>query len=120
MASESNHIFVARWLLRAGLAFVFLYASIEAFFNPESFIKYIPPFLEKTIPSKYFLAFFSGVEILLVFWLMSKWKVYLAAIMAFFLLIGITIFNLEYFSVLFRNVAICLAALSLAALEWRR
>lgn len=117
MASESNQVFVAKWLLRLGLAFVFLYASIEIFFNPESFAKYIPDFLRNMVPDNYFLPIFSIVEIALVFWLISNWKVRYAAIFSFLILTGIIILNLENFSILFRNVAIALAALALFFLE---
>jgi hypothetical protein len=100
-------------MLRIGLAFVFTFAAITISLNPTDGESYLPGFVSIMVPSKVFLTCFGIYEIFLSFWLLSgKNKVYsgfLAAITIF----SITIFNLESFDILFRNVAIFFAGLSL-------
>lgn len=108
---------VAKWFLRAGLAFVFIYASLEISFNPAGFLKYIPSFVEDIAPASLFLPAFSAAEIILSIWLLSGWRARYAAFAAFAMITGIVVFNLDYIAVLFRNVAISFAALALAELE---
>jgi uncharacterized membrane protein YphA (DoxX/SURF4 family) len=110
-------IFFAKWLLRAGLAFVFAYAAYESFMTPDAFFRYIPDFMQSLIPTNIFLPLFGTAEIILVVWLLSDWKVKYASLIAFALMLGIVFFNFEYFNILFRNVAIASAALALYSLE---
>ena len=109
----------ASWFLRLGLAFVFAYAAIEVYLNPDAFLKYVPDFVQNILPANFFLPIFGGFEVFLVLWLLSPWLVRYAALVAFAMMIGIVFSNFEYFSVLFRNVAIGFAALALAVLEWK-
>ena len=114
-----NKISAARWFLRLGLAFVFTYAAIEVYLNPDAFLKYVPDFVQSILPVNSFLPIFGAFEVFLVLWLLSPWLVRYAALVAFAMMIGIVFSNFEYFSVLFRNVAIGFAALALAVLEWK-
>ncbi len=100
-----------------GLVFVFIYAALEMFFIPDSMIKYVPAMVSSIVPIDLFLQFFGGFEILLAFWLLSGWWSRVAAWIAFIILVLITVTNVAFFPVLFRNVAISCAALALAALS---
>ncbi len=103
-------------LLRIGLAFVFLYAAIFVS-TVETGSKYVPPFITNIIPIKTFLLTFGIFEILLSLWLLSGKFTRYSGLVSALLLINLTVFNLEYFSVLFRNIAIICAALALAAIK---
>ncbi len=112
-----NQILKSSKILRWGLAFVFVYATIEIFVHPANFLKYTPSFITLLIPLKFFLIGFACFEVLLALWLISGYKTQYAALISFFLLIGIVFLNLGHFQVLFRNVAIAAASLSLYILD---
>lgn len=112
-----NH---AKIFLRIGLAFVFVYAAVEIHYNPDNFLRYVPPFVSDLFPIEKFLPVFGIGEILLAIWLISgKWGRY-SAIISFLLLCAITIPNYAFFTTLFRNVAIATGALALFCLESMR
>jgi hypothetical protein len=111
---------LAKYLIRFGLAFVFGYAAFEMYFRPENFIRYVPTFISNHEHIELFLKGFGIKEILLSVWLLTGWKGHYAALVSLFLIVGITGSNLEYFPVLFRNVAIGFAALALFLLESAR
>ncbi len=115
-----RNINLAAWFLRVGLAFVFTYASIEIFVNPQIFLKYTPGFLFNVFPVNAFLYSFGVGELLLALWLLTKWKSTYSSIISVLLMIGIIAFNPEHFQVLFRNVAIAFGALALLMLETPR
>lgn len=113
-----SRIQTARLLLRLGLAFVFLYAAGEVYFNPEGFWRFIPDFVQDILPKGPFLTVFGLFEIGLAVWLLSGWRGHLSAGLAAIVMLMIIICNPDLFSILFRNVAIGCAALALAVLEW--
>jgi hypothetical protein len=108
---------VAKWLLRIGLAFVFIYASVEIYINPSNFIKYIPSDILNILPLHLFLHSFGVIEVALALWLLSGWKGAYPSIISVAMIIGIVVFNMEHFQVLFRNVAIGFGGLALLVLE---
>ena len=115
--TSQKNIDLAKWFLRAGLAFVYLYAAIEIQLNPQNFLKYVPPTVQTILPTNLFLLLFGIFEVALAACLLSgKFGKYMGLI-SFILMTGIIFPNLVYFSVLFRNVAIALASLALVALE---
>jgi hypothetical protein len=61
---------------------------------------------------------FALFEIVLSLWLLSGKKIIIPALLAAGMMLSIIIFNLSAFNVLFRNVAILCAALSLASMHW--
>ena len=103
-------------LLRLGLAFVFLYAAVASFLDSNSWIGFFPPFLQNLFPQTLLLAGFSIFEIVLGLWLLSGWKIFYAAIVAVLALLGIIVFNLGAFDIVFRDVAILTSAAALAVL----
>lgn len=112
-----KNIKIAKNLLRLGFAFVLLYATVEIYMNPENFLKYVPDFVTQIIPVNLFLFLFAIFELVLMGWLLSGWQTKYSALLFFLLMVGIIVTNLQYFNVLFRNVAIAFSALALAALD---
>ena len=108
---------MALWLLRAGLAFVFLYASVEIYIHPDNFLKYVPEMVTSVIPMDIFLHVFGVVEVALGVWLLTGWKGQYPSMISALMMAGIVVFNMEYFPVLFRNVAIGFGSLALVLLE---
>ena len=111
---------LAKWFLRAGLAFVFVYASIEIYINPDNFLKYVPEFILGIVPLDLFLLLFGVVEIVLAVWLLSGWRGFYPAMLSVLMIAGIVAFNTDHFQVLFRNVAIAFGGLALASLEMKK
>jgi uncharacterized membrane protein YphA (DoxX/SURF4 family) len=108
---------IAKLLIRAGLAFVFIYATIEIYLNPINFFKYIPGGILSLVNGDYFLTVLGLGEVGLALWLLSGWKGRFAALISALFLTGIVLFNGAHFYILFRNIAIILAALALFVLE---
>ena len=101
------------WLLRAGLAFVFLYAAAASFRDPTTFARYFPSFLPARLASD-LLPVFAAFELILALSILTPRFTYVASLLAAITLVGIVAANLDAFEVLFRNVAIACAALALA------
>lgn len=110
---------LAVWFLRIGLAFVFAYASYEICVNPANFLKYTPKFIFGFVPENVFLYTFGVAELVLAAWLLTGWKAEYPSIISVMLMVGIIVFNPEYFQILFRNVAIGFGGLALLMLETR-
>lgn len=108
---------LAIWFLRVGLAFVFAYASYEICVNPANFLKYTPNFIFKFVPQNLFLYSFGVAEIALAAWLLTGWKAEYSSLISVMLMVGIIVFNPEYFQILFRNVAIGFGGMALLMLE---
>ncbi len=113
----SRKIEMAKWCLRIGFCFIYLYAAIESQLNPDNFLKYIPEMVKNLINPSTFLLTFSVFEIFLASWFLSGIKTKYAGIISFFLMTLIIFPNFVYFSVLFRNVSIAMASLALVFLE---
>jgi len=105
--------YLAKFFLRTGLAVVFLYAAIAAFLDPTTWIGYLPTVFRAPIV----LMVFSSCEIILALWLFSNKKVHAAAIISAVLMAAIVIANLAVLDVVFRDIAIFLAALALVVLS---
>jgi len=101
-------------ILRAGVAFAFIYAGIDAFFSPYSWIDYFPQFMRGIIPDLFLLHLFAAFEILLALWILSGKKIFYPSLVATVLLVAIVFFNLDQFQLLFRDLSIAAAALALA------
>lgn len=105
---------LSSFLIRIGLAFVFLYAAFFMTFAPEKYIIYFPLFMRELVPGYTLLHVFAIFEVILSFFLIIGRFTYAAAIISFLTMLALTIVNLDKFSVLFRNVSIILSALALA------
>lgn len=115
---NTSFLATVSYLLRAGLAAVFLYAAASSFTNPSAWIGYFPRFLVILMPANILLGLFSAYEIVLTIWLISGFYMKYAALMAAATLAAIIAANLASLDILFRDIAIFFAALALAVLHW--
>lgn len=111
-ASDANQR--SLWLLRAGLAFVFCYAGTAMVADPTAFMMYVPEVLRGSPLAHTFLLMIAGFELCLVIGLLWPRFTAVSALLAAGMMVSIVLLNLDSFGVLFRNVAIACAALSLS------
>ena len=109
--------FDTSFFLRIGLAFVFIYVAVSAFFNPESWIGFIPGFLGSSVTRGYLLFSHEITNLVLGLWLLSGKKTFYAALVACVVLAGIVLTNLNSFLIVFRDVGLFFAAVALAVLS---
>lgn len=113
-----KHYKLALFLLRLGIASVFLYAAIAAYLEPQNWIGYIPQFFRNLLPANTLLMFFGAYELILSLWLLWGKKVFWAALISVVTLLGIIVANVGVLDIVFRDIAIFFAALSLAVLTY--
>ncbi len=108
--------------LRVGLAFAFLYPPISAFFDPSSWIGYLPAFMRGYVPDLVLLHAFGLLEIVIALWILSGWRIALPSFAASAILVLIVVLNLPNFEVVFRDLSIAAMAfaLGLAHLDARK
>ena len=117
-------------LLRVGLAFAFIYPAVSALLDPAPWLGYIPPvalqlFHSVSIPLSlsdvFLLHAFGLVEIALALIVVLARNVRIPSFIMAFILILIVLTNLDVstFSVLFRDISIACAALSLGMMHSR-
>ena len=109
--------FDSAFFLRIGLAFVFIFASISAFLNPQAWIGYVPSFIENFITRAYFLFIHDIVNMVLGLWLLTGKKTFYAAIISSVVLAGIILTNLGSFLITFRDVGLFFSAIALAVMS---
>ncbi len=109
--------YTPNFFLRIGLAFVFIFAAISAFANPQAWIGYVPTFLGSSVTRGYFLVLHDVINMALGVWLLSGKKTYYAAIVSCLALAGIIITNLGSFLITFRDVGLFFAAVALAVMS---
>jgi len=105
-----------RWanlVLRAGLAFAFLYPPFDALSNPNSWIGYFPHFLRGIVPDMVLLHGFGTIEAVITLWILSGWKIAWPSLAAALMLAAIIVFDFADFEVIFRDVAIMSIAIAL-------
>lgn len=104
-------------LLRLGVAFAFLYPPVAAFIEPDSWIGYFPSFLMGLVSDEVLLHAFGAVELIVGLWILSGKNIFIPSALATVMLIGIVIFNLNSFEVVFRDISIAFASLALALMS---
>ena len=109
---------LALFLLRLGIASVFLYAAIAAFIEPQNWVGYLPQFLRNIFPANILLILFGAYQVVLSLWLLWGKKVFWASILAILTFIAIITVNIGSLDIVFRDIAILFAALSLAVLTY--
>ena len=102
--------------LRVGVAFSFLYPPISAFFDPDPWIGYVPPFLLDIAGANDILLLhaFGIVEIAFALWILFGKRVFIPSTIAALMLAAIVLVNPIQFTILFRDISIALAAAALA------
>lgn len=107
------------FLLRAAVAFAFLYPPINAWGDSAAWLGYFPQFMYGIMPEATLLHLFGALEIVLALWILSGWKIFWPSLAAAAMLLAIVGFNMPEFQVLFRDVSIALAAGALAFMHRR-
>ncbi len=111
---------LADLVLRIGLVFAFLYPPINALSDPNSWIGYFPQFTRGIVDDTMLLHLFGVVEVIIALWILSGKKVFYPAALAFLMLVGIVVFNMSGFQVVFRDLSIAAIALYLAIRNYPR
>ena len=104
---------VISYLLRAAVAFPFVYVPIAAYFNPDNWIWFVPDFMPKAL----FLNLFGIAEIGIALGLFFMENPFLPALAAIAALAPILLFDWYAFDIVFRDVSILLAAAALILLH---
>ena len=112
-----NYDLLARFVLRVGVAFAFLYPPINAWTNPFDWIGYFPPFTRGIVPDDVLLHGFGVVELVIAVWILWGRNIFWPAAAATLMLLGIVVFNMNNFIVIFRDLSIAAAAASLALMN---
>lgn len=108
---------LAHATLRIGAAFGLFYPPIAAVFDPLSWLGYFPQVIRALpIDSLTLLHGFGVIEIVLAVWILSGWKIFIPALLATLMLVGIVLFNLGQIDIVFRDLSI--AAMTLALALW--
>jgi hypothetical protein len=109
-------------LMRLAVAFSFVYPAVAALFDPYAWIGYFPGFLLTLAGGHDMLLLhaWGALEIALALWVLFAKKVYVPSVIMAVLLALVVLFNPGQFPILFRDVSIALAALSLAAVNYRK
>lgn len=103
-------------LLRFAIALSFAYPAIAALSDPESWLGYFPAFL----PSSFLLLHAFGVlELIIAVWILFGTRIVIPSVAAAAILVAIVVFNIRQFDILFRDLALALAALALALQQLR-
>lgn len=105
---------LAQLVLRAGVAFAFLYPPISALMQPAAWIGYFPSFMYGYVPDAVLLHGFGLIEVVIALWILSGRRIFWPAAAATAMLAAIVVMHPDEFIVLFRDVSIAAASLFLA------
>lgn len=109
---------LASLFLRAGLFSAFSYAAVASFSDPAAWIGFFPAILRENVSGNALLFGFSGYELLLCVGFMTTRFTPYAAFLAGATLLGIILFNIGAFDLIFRDLAIFFAAAALFVLTY--
>jgi uncharacterized membrane protein YphA (DoxX/SURF4 family) len=107
----------ALFILRAGVAFAFLYPPLNALANPFDWIGYFPSFTRGFVPDMVMLHIFGAVEVIIALWILWGRRIFWPSLLATVMLLAIVVFNASNFVVVFRDLSIAAASLSLALMN---
>lgn len=108
---------LAKFVLRAGVAFAFVYPPFNALSSPFDWIGYFPSFTRGIVPDLVLLHIFGAVEVVIALWILWGRKIFWPSALATVMLVAIVAFNLNNFVVVFRDLSIAAASLSLALMS---
>lgn len=114
-----NQEHIISFFLRLAVAIPFLYAAIAALLQPDSWIGFIPSWVQSLIPGSLMLLGFSIYQLGLSLWLLSGKKALYSAILSAVTLAAITLPNLTVLDIVFRDIGLLLAAVALAVLSYK-
>jgi uncharacterized membrane protein YphA (DoxX/SURF4 family) len=101
-------------VLRASLAFAFLYPPLDALLDADTWLGYFPRYLHGIVPDPVLLHGFGLVEVIIAVWLLSGWKIFWPSLAALAILLAIVFTHPHGFDTLFRDLSIAGIALALA------
>jgi uncharacterized membrane protein YphA (DoxX/SURF4 family) len=104
---------VASWLLRIGLALVFLYAALSSLQHPLEWIGFLPVFLTNAITGTTSIKIFAVYELGLCVWLISGKFLQYCALLCAVTLAGIVVTNPSQLITTFRDIGLVFMALAL-------
>jgi uncharacterized membrane protein YphA (DoxX/SURF4 family) len=104
-------------ILRAGLAFAFLYPPIDAIVDPATWVGYFPHFMQGLLPEPVLLHGFGLVEVVIALWILSGRRIVWPCLMAAALLVAIVVTHQHSFDVLFRDLSLAALAVGLALMH---
>ena len=114
-------------LMRAGVAFAFLYPPLDALLDPYSWIGYLPQFARLPagqaggfVPDLVLLHSFGALEVVIALSILFGKKIFWPSLVATAILIAIVLLNLQDFQVVFRDISIAAMSLALALDALRR
>jgi uncharacterized membrane protein YphA (DoxX/SURF4 family) len=113
----TKQISIAWFLLRFGVAFTFLFASISAFIDPVPWLGYFPEFMRAWGIDDILLWTWGGGELIIGLWLLSGYKIFLPSIASAGLMLGIFITDFDTLHIIFRNVCILCTSIALAIIS---
>lgn len=109
-------------VMRLAVAFSFVYPAVSAYFDPYAWIGYFPGFL-LTLAGGHDLVLLHAwglFEIALALWVLFGTRVYVPAIIMALALVAVVVANPGQFPILFRDLSIALAAISLALVNKKK
>jgi len=113
MNKSFNNSDVVSWLLRIGLAIVFLYAAISSLQHPLIWAAFLPVFLTKAVAVTTLIKLFAIYELVLSAWLLSGKYHKFSSLLVALTLIGIIVTNPSQLITTFRDIGLAFMALAL-------
>ena len=109
-------------VLRVGVAFAFIYAAIDGFVDPDSWVGWFPKSARDIMREETLLIVWGAVELILGIWIfqiiLSLWivsgkKIFWPSLVASLSLAGLILTNLGAMDIIFRDVTILAATIAL-------
>lgn len=113
MRNNISNTNVTSWLLRLGLAAVFLYAGISSLQHPLEWVGFLPTFLTKAVAATTLIKVFAIYELVLAIWLISGKLLKYSALLCALTLAVIVITNPSQLITTFRDMGLAFMALAL-------
>ena len=107
------------FILRAGLAFSFLYPAIDSFFHPDTWIGFFPGWLIAINPVDIatLSLLFAGLEIVIALGILFARDPFYPTSAAVVVLASIVVFNWSALDIIFRDISIISMAIALILLR---
>ena len=100
-------------VLRVGVAFAFIYAAIDGFVDPDSWVGWFPKSARDIVPAETLLRLWGIFQIILSLWIVSGKKIFWPSLVASLSLAGLILTNLGAMDIIFRDVTILAATIAL-------
>lgn len=113
MAKTYSQTQIGVWLLRIGLAAVFLYAAISSLQHPLEWVGFLPLFIIHHLSSVDVIRVLAIFELVLVLWLLSGKYIAYCGLVCAVTLFGIVVVNPAQLITTFRDIGLGCMALAL-------